>query len=257
MKLDPSAASAGVGLVTHDTLGSTSAEALRIARTGGRGPLWIVAHEQTDGRGRRGRTWVSEPGNLYATLLLSDPAPPDRIAGLSFVAALAVHDAIAGRVNGVAERLTLKWPNDVLIDGHKVSGILIEGEGAAVAVGIGINCARHPQATTFPATDLATAGIRLSPEAVFAALSAAMLRRLGQWQRGDGFDAVRAEWLKRARGVGRPLRVAMPDGERSGRFETVDEFGRLVLRTEDGNLEIVTAGDVTVQGGRAAAVSRP
>ena len=98
MQLDPTAMAAGVRLITHDTLGSTNAEALRIARDGGRGPLWIVAKSQTAGRGRRGRTWVSEPGNLYASLILTDPAPPERFPDLSFVAALALHDAIGGRI---------------------------------------------------------------------------------------------------------------------------------------------------------------
>ncbi len=244
MRLDPAAETAGVGLSTHDTLGSTSSEALRLARAGERGPLWIVARAQTAGRGRRGRTWVSEPGNLYASLLLTDPAPPEHAAGLSFVAALAVHDALADILPGAGDRLTLKWPNDVLLDGRKLSGILVEGEGPAVAVGIGINCAHHPEGTATPATDLATAGAAAPPEAVFAPLSAAMLRRLAQWRRGEGFTAVRADWLARAGGLGTMVRIALPDGERAGRFETLDERGRLLLRLKDGTMETVTAGDL-------------
>src|SRR4051794_41853151 len=101
MQLDPTASAAGARLITHDTIGSTNAEALRLARDGERGPLWIVAKTQTAGRGRRGRAWVSEPGNLYASLLLTDPAPPERGPELSFVAALALHDAIGGALSGV------------------------------------------------------------------------------------------------------------------------------------------------------------
>src|SRR6185436_17162017 len=167
MQLDPTAAAAGARLVIHDTIGSTNAEGLTLARGGERGPLWIVARTQTAGRGRRGRAWVSEPGNLYASLLLTDPAPPERCPELSFVAALALHDAIGGRIPGLAARLVLKWPNDLLIDRNKFAGILVEGEATAVAIGIGVNCVHHPDRTEYPATDLATAGVRTSPESVF------------------------------------------------------------------------------------------
>lgn len=247
MRLDPTADAAGARLVTHDTIGSTNAEALRLARSGERGPLWVVARQQTAGRGRRGRVWVSEPGNLYATLLLSD-APMAHAPELSFVAALALYDAIAGRVPGLDRRLALKWPNDLLIDRCKFAGILIEGEDGAVAVGIGVNCAHHPAGTEFPATDLAAAGVRASPESVFAPLSAAMVTRLAQWDRGAGFAAVRADWLARAGGLGKPIKIALPDGVREGIFETVDEHGRLVLRLADGSAEIATVGDVLAAG---------
>src|ERR1043166_8409052 len=128
MTLDLSAAS-GARLLSLDEVGSTNAEAFARARAGERGPLWITARRQTAGRGRRGRAWVSEPGTLYASLLLTDPAPPQRAAELSLVAALAVHDALAERAAVLGPRLTLKWPNDVLCDGAKLAGILVEGEG--------------------------------------------------------------------------------------------------------------------------------
>ena len=128
MQLDPTAAAAGVRLITHETVGSTNEEALKLGRAGERAPLWIVARRQTAGRGRRGRTWVSEPGNLYASLLLTDPSPPDRFPELAFVAALALHDAVTGRIPGLAGRVALKWPNDLLIDRNKFAGILVEGE---------------------------------------------------------------------------------------------------------------------------------
>ena len=244
MQLDPTARAAGARLITHDTIGSTNAEALRLARAGERGPLWIVAKTQTAGRGRRGRTWVSEPGNLYASLLLTDPAPPERCPELSFVAALALHDAIGGRIPGLAARLVLKWPNDLLIDRNKFAGILVEGEGAAVAIGIGVNCVHHPDHTETPATDLASAGVRTSPESLFAPLSGAMAARVAQWNRGAGFAAVRADWLARAAGVGKPIRVNSGEVELSGLFDGIDEAGRLVLRLADGTIQAVAAGDV-------------
>jgi BirA family biotin operon repressor/biotin-[acetyl-CoA-carboxylase] ligase len=253
MRLGPVAAAAGTRVLTHDTIDSTSAEALRLARAGERSPLWIVAARQTAGRGRRGRSWVSEPGNLYATLLLTDAAPQQRFPELSFVAALAVHDAVAGRVPGLASRLALKWPNDGLIDGNKFAGILVEGEGTAAAIGIGINCMHHPAETAFPATDLAAAGVRASPEILFTALSGALERRLAQWARGEGFAAIRADWLARAAALHRPIRLALAEGERTGHFETIDDRGRMVLRLADGAMETITAGDVLFSDRRAPA----
>jgi BirA family biotin operon repressor/biotin-[acetyl-CoA-carboxylase] ligase len=244
MQLDRTAVTAGARLVLHDTIPSTNAEGLALARAGERGPLWIVAKSQTAGRGRRGRTWVSEAGNLYASLLLTDPSPPERAAELSFVAALALHDAISGRIPGLAPRLALKWPNDLLIDRHKFAGILIEGEGAAVVIGIGVNCAHHPEGTAFPATDLAAAGVRATPESLFGLLSAAMVSRLALWDRGAGFSAVRADWLARAAGLGKSIRVALPEGERAGAFDGIDDRGCLVLRLRDGTMQTIAAGDV-------------
>src|SRR5262249_51996032 len=126
-----STAAPGARLVSLDAVGSTNAEAFARARAGERGPLWITARRQTAGRGRRGRARVSEPGNLYASLLLTAPAPPQRAAELSLVAALALHDALAERAAMLGPRLALKWPNDVLCDGAKLAGILVEGETLA------------------------------------------------------------------------------------------------------------------------------
>jgi BirA family transcriptional regulator, biotin operon repressor / biotin---[acetyl-CoA-carboxylase] ligase len=231
-------------VISLDTTGSTNADALDQARRGEQGPLWITARRQTGGRGRRRRLWVSEPGNLFATLLLTDPAPPHRAAELSFVAALAVHDAVRSLSPGLAQRLALKWPNDCLIDGRKFAGILIEGEGSAVAIGIGINCAHHPDDTGYPATDLAAAGIGVTAGAVFEGLWQAMNERIAQWNRGAGFAVIRDEWLKRAANLGRTIRIGLPDGMLEGRFETIDSTGRMVLRLADGSSQAVTAGEV-------------
>jgi BirA family biotin operon repressor/biotin-[acetyl-CoA-carboxylase] ligase len=246
MQLDPTAQAAGARLVAYDTIGSTNEEALRLARAGERAPLWVVAGSQTAGRGRRGHTWVSEPGNLYASLLLSDPSPPDRFPELSFVAALALHDAVTARIPGLAGRVALKWPNDLLIDRNKFAGILVEGEGTTVVIGIGVNCANHPPGTEYPATDLAAAGVRATPDSLFPPLSAAMVARLAQWGRGAGFAAIRADWLARAAGIGKPVRVKTNDTELNGTFEAVDANGRLVLRLADGTMQAIAAGDVFV-----------
>jgi BirA family biotin operon repressor/biotin-[acetyl-CoA-carboxylase] ligase len=246
MWLDPAAA--GFRLFAHDTLPSTNAEALSLARRGENGPLWVTARAQTAGRGRRGNAWISTPGNLYATLLVYDPASAANAPELSFVAALAVHDAILARAAAFRDKLALKWPNDVLCGMQKLAGILIESEliGAqlAVAIGIGVNCMHHPTETAYPATDLATAGAPVSAEDLFSTLSGAMARRLAQWDRGADFAGIRADWIARATGLGGEMRVRLPGREFVGRGEALDEHGRLLLRLSDGTLQTITAGDI-------------
>ena len=237
---------AGARHTHYETLGSTNAEALALARAGERGPLWITAGSQTAGRGRRGNAWVSAPGNLYATLLLTEPAPPERAPQLSFVAALALHDAVAASAPQLGPMLALKWPNDLLLGPAKLAGILIEGESEpafAVAIGIGVNCTIHPSDTAYPATDLKSAGALVTPDRLFSALSVSMQQRLEQWRRGEGFAEIRADWLKRAAGLGQDIRVRLPEREFSGRFEGLDAAGRLLVAGPAG-VTVVTAGEV-------------
>ena len=248
IELDPKASAAGVRLQSHDEIESTNAEALRLMRQGEHGPLWITAERQSAGRGRRGRKWISVPGNLHASLLLTDPGPAEHWPQLSFVAALAVHDAVVEVAPEIRPMLELKWPNDLLLSGAKFAGILIEGEGreeeGAVAIGIGINCTAHPAGTAYPATDLAAGGASVSAAALFAALSVKMPGRLAQWNRGNGFATIRADWLARAAGLGENIRVALADRELAGRFEGLDNAGCLVLIAPDGAKAVVAAGDV-------------
>ena len=246
MKLEPRATAAGVRLIAHEVLGSTNAEALRLAREGGHGPLWVTAERQTAGRGRRGRAWISSTGNLHASLLLTEPTAAEHWPQLSFVAALAAHDAVVEVAADLKRLLGIKWPNDLLLAGAKLGGILIEAESgiSAVAVGIGVNCASHPTETDFPATDLAAAGAPVSPATLFGALSVKMLGRLAQCNAGAGFSTIRADWLARAVGMGESVRVRLAERELVGRFEALDEAGRLVLRLPDGNATTIAAGDV-------------
>lgn len=262
MDLAPAAAAAGYRLVTHDTLASTNATALACATNGGDArPLWVTARVQTAGRGRRGRAWISPRGNLHATLLLIDPGPVCQAPELSFVAALAVHDAILDCAPDLRERLALKWPNDVLCAAAKVAGILIEGQVQdkcpVVAIGIGVNCLHHPSQASYPATDLAAAGAGVSADDLFFALSGSMTRRLRQWRRGEGFPAVRSEWLERAHGLGGEMRVRLPGREVLGRGETLDTSGRLLLRLADGTIEAIAAGDVFALTGSGRPPQRP
>jgi BirA family biotin operon repressor/biotin-[acetyl-CoA-carboxylase] ligase len=237
---------AGSDSVRHialESTGSTNAEALKHARAGECGPLWITAKTQTQGKGRSGRDWISPPGNLYATLLLTEPCASAVAPQLAFVAGLAAHDAVAECAPQLASQLALKWPNDLLLAGKKLAGILIESETSPIlhiAIGIGVNCASHPSDTLYPATDL---GARVTADTVFAALAQAMQRRLAQWDVGAAFAHIRADWLARAAGVGETIRVRLPEREFSGRFEGLDETGRLLVQ-ESGRMTTVTAGDV-------------
>jgi BirA family biotin operon repressor/biotin-[acetyl-CoA-carboxylase] ligase len=246
--LHPRAVAAGVTLMTHEVLTSTNAYALTLANEGERGPLWVVAERQTAGRGRRGRPWVSEVGNLFATLLLTTSAVAER-PQLSFVAALALHDALAELAPAVKPRMAIKWPNDLLLAGRKAAGILIESGGSgddAVAIGFGVNCVSHPGTTEHPATDLAAEAAEVLPAALFASLSLKMIGRLAQWNGGEGFCTVRADWLARAAGLGEQINVRLAGRELSGRFEALDATGNLMLRLPSGRLESIAAADVSV-----------
>jgi BirA family biotin operon repressor/biotin-[acetyl-CoA-carboxylase] ligase len=162
------------------------------------------------------------------------------------VAALALHDAVGECAPQLGPLLKVKWPNDLLIGKAKVAGILIEGENEPVflvAIGIGVNCAAHPENMDFPATDLATTGALVVPDALFTALSVAMARRLGQWNRGQGFAAIRADWLRRAAGLGETVSIRLPTRELSGRFRGLDDEGRLLLE-HAGEVTAITAGEV-------------
>ncbi len=235
--------------VTHFTeIGSTNAEALLRAADGGV-EQWIVADKQISGRGRRGRQWISEPGNLYSTVLLYDPAPPSLSPQICFVAALALHDAVMDIAPSMeAERLRLKWPNDVLLDGKKLVGILVEGAVSntrqAVVVGIGVNCAHHPEDAAYPATDLQSSGIAATPEQVFARLAERMMDRLAQWQHGKQFAQTREAWLSRAGGIGSEIEVRLPERSLRGTFDAIDGDGALVLGLPGGHSELIRAGDV-------------
>lgn len=244
--LGPRAAQADYRLAEYDSIGSTNTEALQRGRAGERGPLWIVARAQTEGRGRRGRTWSSPDGNLAASLLTTVNAPLSVGATLGFVAGLAVLRAIENCTSGLA--VTLKWPNDILADGRKLAGILLESESseapAAIVIGIGVNVLSAPDDVAFPAVSLNALGHDVSAEHVFAELSDAWVDVFAVWNNGRGVDAIRSQWLRHAAGLGREISVRTGETTLQGIFRTLDEQGRLVLQTADGAEVTVTAGDV-------------
>jgi len=235
----------------HPEIGSTNDEALSRAQAGDRGRLWIVADQQTKGRGRQGRQWSSPRGNLYASLLLTS-LPPAKAPELGFVGGVALINALR-ELLGEDPKLKIKWPNDILHDGAKLAGMLLEStqlaDGSfACVMGIGVNCVSHPQTTPYKATDLAEIGTLLADrDIVFEKLAKHVALSLGIWAEGRNFDAVRREWLSHAGGLGARISVAAGQGEQSGIFETIDAQGRLVLRTELETLQI-HAGDVFLAG---------
>ncbi|MGH6983882.1 MAG: biotin--[acetyl-CoA-carboxylase] ligase [Stellaceae bacterium] len=234
-------------LAAFDTLASTSDEARRRARDDAPEGTLVTARAQTAGRGRQGRIWVSPPGNLHVSLLLRPDAPMARAAQLGFAAGLAVADAI--RAFAPKAAITLKWPNDVLLDGRKAAGILLESEGDAagrvafVVIGIGVNLTAYPADTEFPATSVKTVtGTAPTPEAFLATLAPALALWYERW-RADGFAALRRAWLERAAGLGQALRARLPDETVEGRFAGLDDDGLLLLDAPGGQRRIA-AGDV-------------
>ncbi len=233
----------------YDSLDSTNEEARRLAEAGEAGPLWIIAREQTAGRGRRGREWVSARGNLFATLLLRPQKPADVCAQLSFAAALAAGDVVASFAP--TSRVALKWPNDVLLDGRKVAGILLESSGGGqarmiewLAVGTGINLADHPDGTDMPATSLASA-IGRAPDAdeALALLAARWAAWYEAWM-NNGFAPIRDAWLARATGLGERVRARLGTRDVQGVFEDLAQDGALLLREANGKQVRISAGEV-------------
>ena len=209
---------------------------------------WVVVDRQTEGRGRQGRVWDSPVGNLYASLALIDPCDMRTSPQLGFVAGLAAHQALSA-LHPFADRLQLKWPNDLLLDGAKLSGQLLEGRSLAdrfvVVIGIGINLSHHPENTPFPATDLASKGVRLDARSLLLGLCTCFDRLLAVWNRGQGFATIRQQWLAYAAYLDKPIEIRTERGAVSGRFAGLDADGRLLLHRQGAGQDLTTieAGD--------------
>jgi BirA family biotin operon repressor/biotin-[acetyl-CoA-carboxylase] ligase len=238
---------AGVDRRDHDTLDSTSAEAARIAPALA-GPTWVSARRQSAARGRRGRAWTHPEGNFAATLVMPMPGDPGTAALRSFTAALALDEAL--QALGVpATRLALKWPNDVLLDGGKLAGILLEtlGQGGAhhLAIGIGVNLAAAPPAEAVeqgavPPVALSSVVPAPAPEVLLAHLAPA----LAGWERvltHQGFAPVRRAWLDRAARLGEAITARTPRNDHHGTFRTIDADGALILGTARGDVTLAAA----------------
>ncbi|TKZ21713.1 biotin--[acetyl-CoA-carboxylase] ligase [Shimia litoralis] len=233
-----------------DQVDSTNAEAARIAPTLTK-PEWILGLSQTKGRGRRGRPWIDPKGNFAATLVMRPAEPADRMALRSFVASLALFDAFV-LATGRPEAFSLKWPNDVLLNGAKVAGILLEsagfsgGEISHIAIGIGVNLAQAPAGADLetkavrPVSLLSETGAHVDPETFLDILAPAYARYEAQFAT-YGFDPIRASWLDRAARLGEVITARTTRDETVGVFETVDNAGNLVLKTPKGAVAIPAA----------------
>lgn len=236
-------------LLAFDELDSTSEEARRIAIKGGAHGAVVWAKRQTDGRGRMDRNWESREGNLFASILLSPGCDIAVASQLSFVAAIAAREAIVPILPEECS-VQLKWPNDVLIDGRKVGGILLEAftppgqQKLWVVVGIGINVDSYPQDTLFPATCIRECGVDLiSAKIVLSRLVHHFSQRYNQWQQ-RGFGVIRREWQSKAWMLKSKVRIALPHEEILGTFEGLDENGSLILKVGPGKRQVIPAGDL-------------
>jgi BirA family biotin operon repressor/biotin-[acetyl-CoA-carboxylase] ligase len=253
--LGPRATAAGYKLAALERTGSTNADAIEAARAGERGPIWFVTDEQTAGRGRRQRPWIAPKGNLAASLLEVLDVAPAVAATIGFAAGLAEEAALekvsleaAMRLGPDRARYTLKWPNDVLANGKKLVGIGLEAEAVgdrlAIVVGIGTNIVAAPEGTPTPAVSLAALGVQISAEELFSALSDAWVEFRGIWDDGRGFAEIRKLWLQRAAGLGEAIAVHTGTTVLEGIFDTIDDTGCLIVRTAEGRLVPVAAGEV-------------
>jgi BirA family biotin operon repressor/biotin-[acetyl-CoA-carboxylase] ligase len=258
-QLGTKAAARGYRLVGFDIVDSTSTQAAMAASAGESGPVWFAARRQTAGRGRRGRRWETPYGNLAASLLVAPDCDPKLAATLGFVAGVALSDTLkrevpANRIGPdaaalVHRRFELKWPNDVLADGRKLAGILLEahprqGRPLAVVIGFGVNVVGAPEGLPYPATSLAALGAEFGAEPLMAALSDAWVDVFEVWDNGQGVGDVLSRWRAAAAGIGAEIAVRRERDVLRGIFETIDDAGRLIVRGSDNSRIAITAGDV-------------
>jgi BirA family transcriptional regulator, biotin operon repressor / biotin---[acetyl-CoA-carboxylase] ligase len=217
---------------------------LVLAKSGVEEGVWLRAERQTSGRGRQGRDWASPSGNFYgSTLVRLRPTDPPG-ATLALVVAVALAETVLVFWPGAGDRLRLKWPNDLMIDGEKLSGILLERTGDAVVIGVGVNLAHHPLLADRATTSLAAHGVAIAPEPFADTLAESAARWVSRW-RGEGLGPVRTRWLTLAHRVGTALTARLPDGEAiDGLFGGLDGDGALQLRLADGTVRVIHAADV-------------
>lgn len=239
---------AGLVWMHHETVDSTNDLVLAAARGGEPSGLWITADRQLKGRGRGGRGWASEPGNFHGSHLYMTTRTVAGLSLLPLAAGLAVRDAIAELFTGADEPpLALKWPNDVLVSGRKVAGILLESETladgrTAVAIGCGINLAHHPAGSAPPATHLAEHGADCTIADLLPPLARRMAEALDLFEREPA--RIAESWLAAAHGIGGPVAVRLPSATFSGTFAGLDRSGRLILDEAGGGRRLISAGEV-------------
>lgn len=239
-------------VVELEEVASTNEAALRLAADGEAGPLWVVAERQTGGRGRSGRRWVSLPGNLHASLLLTPGCTVATAAELSLVAGVAVHDAVRAAAGGTLSGLRVKWPNDFLIADAKLGGVLIEsswvqgGSMLAVVVGIGLDLIASPEVAGRPLTHLGAHGIAVDRKTMLTHVSEAMACWLGVWDEGRGFPLIRSAWIDRGGPTGERISINTGRERVEGCYLGLDPSGALRVGDDAGREQRFTFGDVTL-----------
>jgi BirA family transcriptional regulator, biotin operon repressor / biotin---[acetyl-CoA-carboxylase] ligase len=231
----------------YATVGSTNTEAERLWQSGERGPLFLLADEQTAGKGRRGRSWASTKGNCYSTLLMTLEAPLETVPQIGFVVALAVADVVRTHAPGAEPRL--KWPNDVLVDRAKIAGILSEvvaSQPVAVAIGCGINIAHAPHDLAYSATSLAALGSSTSCDEVFETYRQRLNHWMAMWGMGHDFDTIRKAWTLQAIGIGEVVEFKVADKLFTGRMEGLRLDGALLIRESEHTCHSLLAGDLMI-----------
>ncbi len=241
----------GVGRFTYPVLDSTSTEAVRLGATGQISPFWVFTDKQILGKGRRGRNWVDPVGNFAASLFMRPMGGPEKLALRSFIVSLALREALLA-FDVPAEDLSLKRPNDVLLNGAKLAGILLESGsdafGSYLCIGVGVNLVHRPEAANLeqgsvpPASVFENAGIHIAGEDLLDQLANSFARLEDQFNQ-FGFAPIRREWLNHAARVGELVHARLPNKTISGIFETVDETGAIVLNTDNG-LVVLPAADI-------------
>jgi len=259
--LGPVANSRGYRIFGFDEVGSTSTEAARAVEAGDVGEVWFAALKQTAGRGRRGRAWETPSGNLAASLMIIPECEPAIAATLGFVAGVALNRALAATLpagliragidgaDHAAGRIALKWPNDVLADGSKLAGILLEASKRpdgrhAVVIGFGVNIVSAPSGLPYPATSLTDLGASISAETIFAALAEEWVVAYELWDNGRNVADILRLWRASAAGIGAEVAVSQDGGVIRGVFESIDDTGRLIVRSNDNSRIAISAGDV-------------
>ncbi len=230
----------------YPTIDSTNLEAHRLFAAGEGGPLFLLADEQTAGKGRLDRNWASFRGNCYSTLILPLQTEVQAVPQIGFVVALAVADVVRQHIKATPH---LKWPNDVLVNGAKIAGILCEvlsTQPLIIAIGCGINVAHSPTGLKYPATCLAAEGATTDRDAVFQSYRDAVSYRLQMWDNGQNFSAIRKAWMQNAIGIGETITMTTGTQALTGTFETITEQGAIVLKPADGPAQILHAGDLHI-----------
>ncbi len=230
----------------YPSIDSTNLEAHRLFKSGECGPVYLLADEQTAGKGRLDRNWASLRGNCYSTLILPLNVQLQSVPQISFVVALAVADVVRQHTNAKPQ---LKWPNDVLVGGAKIAGILCEvlsQNPLTVAIGCGINVAHAPTGLAYPATCLVAEGASIERDDVFQSYRQALTYWFGMWNFGQGFSTIRTAWMQQATGIGETVTMTVGTQHLTGRFEGITEQGAVIVKPADGPPHILHAGDLLI-----------